>query len=66
MFISNNRPPFRLRWKEKLVKQQKVSKYYETDCRSFINCLYYLNSHNHKKKKSFLFFNYEIVSFDIF
>ena len=34
MFISNNRPSFHLRWKENLVKDRKVSKYYETD-RSF-------------------------------
>ena len=36
MFISNNRPSFHLWWKEKLVKHQKVSKYYETDCRLII------------------------------
>ena len=33
-FISNNRASFHLWWKEKLVKYQKVSKYYENDCRS--------------------------------
>ena len=32
MFISNNRPWFYLWRKENLVKHQKVSKYYETDC----------------------------------
>ena len=32
MFISNNRPSFHLWWKENLVKDRKVSKYYETDC----------------------------------
>ena len=32
MFISNNRPSFHFRWKENLVKHQKVSKYYENDC----------------------------------
>ena len=32
MFISNNRAPFHLWWKENLVKQKKVSKYYENDC----------------------------------
>ena len=34
MFVSNNRPSFHLWWKENLVKHQKVSKYYETDCSS--------------------------------
>ena len=34
MFVSNNRPSFHLWWKENLVKHWKVSKYYETDCRS--------------------------------
>ena len=33
MFISNNRTLFHLWRKENLVKHQKVSKYYETDCR---------------------------------
>ena len=37
MFISNNRPSFHLWWKENLVKHQKVSKYYETDCRLGLN-----------------------------
>ena len=32
MFISNIRPSFHLWRKENLVKHQKVSKYYETDC----------------------------------
>ena len=32
-FISNNRASFHLRWKENLLKHQKVSKYYENDCR---------------------------------
>ena len=32
MFLSNNRPSFQLWWKENLLKHQKVSKYYETDC----------------------------------
>ena len=32
MFISNNRPLLHLQWKENLVKHQKVSKNYETDC----------------------------------
>ena len=37
MFISNNHfissnPSFHLWWMENLVKHQKVSKYYETDC----------------------------------
>ena len=33
MFISNNRASFYLWGKENLVKNQKVSIYYETDCR---------------------------------
>ena len=33
MFISNNRPPFHLWRKEKLVKYQKLLTYYENDCR---------------------------------
>ena len=32
MFIGNNRASFHLWRKENLVKHQKVSKYYETDC----------------------------------
>ena len=34
MFISNSRTIFHLWWKENLVKHEKVSKYYEDDCRS--------------------------------
>ena len=34
MFISNNHPLLHLWWKKNLVKQWKVSKYFETDCRS--------------------------------
>ena len=33
MLITNNRAPFHLWWKENLVKHQKISKYYENDCR---------------------------------
>ena len=33
MFISNNHALCRLWWKENLTKHQKVSKYYENDCR---------------------------------
>ena len=33
MYISNNRPRFHLWWNENLIKHQKVSKYYESDCR---------------------------------
>ena len=32
MFTSNNRISYHLWWKETLVKDQKVSKYYENDC----------------------------------
>ena len=32
MFITNNKDSFSLRWKENLVKHQKVSKYYDQDC----------------------------------
>ena len=35
MFISNNRASFHLRWKENLLKQQIVSKYYESGCSSW-------------------------------
>ena len=31
-FITNNQSSFQLRWKENLVKHQKVSEYYENDC----------------------------------
>ena len=31
MFIANNPPLFHLRWKENLMKDQEVSKYYEND-----------------------------------
>ena len=34
LFLNNNRTSFHLWWKENLVKYQKVSKYYENDCRS--------------------------------
>ena len=34
MFINNNLASFHLWWKENLVKHQRVSKYYENDCRS--------------------------------
>ena len=37
MFISNNRASFHLWWKEHFVKHQKVSKYYENDCRQIHN-----------------------------
>ena len=32
MFVSNKRTSFHSRWKENLIKHQKVSKYYENDC----------------------------------
>ena len=35
MFISNNRASFHLRWKENLVKHETISKYYESECRTF-------------------------------
>ena len=52
MLISKNRLLFHLWWKESLVKHQKVSKYYETDCTCFLwsgvsgwylNCSYSLS-----------------------
>ena len=43
IFISNNHPSFHLRWKKNLVKHWKVSKYYETDCRS-IKAIYIYTS----------------------
>ena len=39
MFINNNRTSFHLWWKRNLVKDQKVSKYYENNCR--FNGVYY-------------------------
>ena len=36
-FISNNHASFRLWWKENLINYQKVSKYYEDDCRWNLN-----------------------------
>ena len=33
MFVSNNRASFHLWWKGNLVKPQKVSKYYENECK---------------------------------
>ena len=36
-FISNNHVSFRLWWKENLINYQKVSKYYEDDCRWNLN-----------------------------
>ena len=39
MFINNNRPSFQLWSKKNLVKHQKVSKSYETDCRYHRFCL---------------------------
>ena len=36
MFISNNRAPFHLWWKEKFLEHWKVPKYYETDCKFII------------------------------
>ena len=34
MLISNNHPSIHLWWKENLVKHRKLSKYYETDCKT--------------------------------
>ena len=39
MFTSNNRASFRLWWKKNLVKHQKVSEYYENDCRFLCFCV---------------------------
>ena len=36
MFITNNRALFHVWGKENLVKYQKVSKYYENDCRYLV------------------------------
>ena len=33
MFISNNRASFHLWWNENLVRYQKISKYYQNDCK---------------------------------
>ena len=37
MFVSNNQASFHLWWKEKLVKHQNVSKYYENDSSSLLS-----------------------------
>ena len=39
MFVSNNRASFPLQWKENLVNHEKVSKYYENDCRILFSSL---------------------------
>ena len=36
MLVSNNQASFQLWWKERLVKHQKVSKYYDNDCSVFM------------------------------
>ena len=43
MCITNNHDPFHLWWKKNLVKHQKVSKYYDQDCRLslFLTCFYF-------------------------
>ena len=44
MFITNNRTSIHLRQKENLVKQQKVSKYHENNCRCAKSEPIYINS----------------------
>ena len=36
MFITNNHESFHLWWKKNLVEHEKVSKYYDQDCRKLI------------------------------
>ena len=48
MFLSNNGPSFHLWWKENLVKDREVSKYYETDCRSLLG-FSYLSEHKFRQ-----------------
>ena len=57
MLISNNCALFHLWWKKNLVKHQKVSKYYENDCRSkekktlvFWNCQYFFTQWNRRTR----------------
>ena len=45
MPISNNRASFYMWWKENLVKHQKVSKFYENDCRTMLKLLDYTGDH---------------------
>ena len=55
MFISNNHPSFHLWWKENLVKHQKLSKYYETDCRTGLFtyiCIFSAKEIWNRKKKN--------------
>ena len=51
MFYSNNRPSFRLSWKENLVKHWKVSNNYETDCQQnfLLLCMFLLTTTSVKK-----------------
>ena len=70
MYIRNNRTSFHLRWKENLVKYQKVSKSYETDCSSnfhkqeliFSIIKRWIQS-NHKILKNFLILGSKIKSY---
>ena len=58
IFISNNRASAHLWWKENLVKHQRVTKYYENDCRKF-GFLKYKEFFNLRARK-FHFLKYKI------
>ena len=62
MFISNSRQLFHLWWKENLVKDRKVSKYYETNCRP--NFIKYRNYKNCDKNNFLYDLNNINVRFD--
>ena len=57
MFRNNNRSSFHLRWKENFVKHRKVSKYYETDCRSLNNFSPFYSKTNYIKPIEICFFS---------
>ena len=58
MFTSNTCASFHLRWKENLVKHQRVWKYYENDClQNFLLLFISLLTAPIVKKKSYLGYN---------
>ena len=52
MFVSNNLASFQFWWKENLVKHQKVSKYYEDDCRFITEIVMLKHSSQYRKAVS--------------
>ena len=64
MFISNNPTSFHLSRKGNLVKHQKVSKYFENDCR-WLNNLYYLLAAQASSFFNLLFFLFFFLFFSL-